>query len=111
MTWKLNGVRIYVEDDSGWIPTPRKGLINILNSTNTIVHQAGREAHTRSLTFVIFSGYYASILPITALGTVTLEDDSATETDVTVLDMKPERLYDYLDRKIHRVKVELMEIS
>ena len=111
MTWRLNGVRIYVEDDSGWVPTPRKGLINILNSNNTIVHQAGREAHTRSLSFVVFSGYYASILPITAMGTVTLEDDSGTETDITVLDMKSERLYDYHDRKVHKVKIELMEIS
>lgn len=111
MTWRLNSVRIYVEDDSGWNPTPRKGLINILNSNNTIVHQAGREAHKRSISFVVFSGYYNSILPITAMGTVVFEDDAGTQTNVTVLSMSAERLYDYHDRKIHRVKVELMEIS
>lgn len=110
MTWRLNSVRIYVEDDSGWIPTPRKGLINILDSTTTNVHMAGREAHKRSITCVVFSGFYANILPVAALGTVTFEDDAGAETDVTVLDMAPERLYDFHDKKVHRVKIELMEV-
>jgi hypothetical protein len=109
MTWRLNGVRIYVEDDSGWQPNPRKGEINLLDTEYTIVHHAGRESHRRELGFVVFSGYYENILPLANMDSISLEDDEGATTDVTVISLTPERLYDYLDRNIHRVKVELLQ--
>ena len=111
MTWQLNGVRIYVESDSGWKPTARKGVIELLDTTSSILQTAGRQSHRRDLQFVVFSGYSTSILPIATLGTVTLVDNFGTSTSVSVMNMSPERLYDYNNRDIHRVKVELMEID
>jgi hypothetical protein len=109
MTWKLDGVRIYVEEDSGWKSTARKGEINLLNTNYTIVHTLGRESYRRELQFVVFSGYYESILPIEAKSSVVFEDDDGVTTNVTVINMEPERLYSFHDRKIHRVRVELMQ--
>ena len=111
MTWKLGGIRIYVENDSGWKPTPRKATIELLDTMYSILQTSGRESHRRDLQFVVFSGFTNSILPLISEDSITLEDDEAVETDVTILDMSTERLYDYLNRKIHRVKVELLVID
>ena len=111
MTWKLGGIRIYVEDDSGWKPTLRKDTINLLDTTSSILQTAGRESHRRDLQFVVFSGFANNILPLADDITVLFEDDDDLETTVSIMSMSPERLYDYNDRKVHRVKVELMEID
>ena len=106
--WKLNDVIVYVEDDSGWKPTPRKGMINLLDTDYTIIHTAGRESHQRDLTFVVFSGFTTSILPLADDASVNLLDDEGNTTAVTILDLQPERLYDYHDRKVHRVKISVI---
>lgn len=111
MTWKLSGIRIYVENDSGWKPIPRKATINLLDTTSSILQTAGRESHRRELQFVVFSGFANNILPLASENSVTLEDDDDVETTVSILNMSPERLYDYHDREVHRIKVELLEID
>ena len=108
MTWKLGGVRIYVEEDSGWKPTPRKATIELIDTVYSIIQTAGRQSHRRDLQFVVFSGYAASILPLAVEDTITLEDDDGNETDITIMNLTPTRLYDYNGRLIHRVKVELL---
>ena len=111
MTWKLNGTRVYVEKDSGWISQARKGTIELIDTNSSILQTGGRQSYRRNLQFVVFTGYYNDIVPLEASGTITLEDDWGTVTNVSIMNMSPERLYDYLGRDIHRVKVELMEID
>lgn len=91
MAWYLDGHRIYVEKDSGWAHAPRIGEINILDSSQTIIHTAGRPSYTRDIVFVIFSGYHASILPITDGALVS---DQGAEGDVVVKGCDAERLQD-----------------
>lgn len=109
MSWYLDSIRIYVEDDSGWIPQPRKGEIDLLDTNYTIIHTAGNRSYRRTITFVVFENYETSILPIAAKASVAFVDDSGTSTDVSVLSFSPERLYDYLGQKIFRVKAELIK--
>lgn len=111
MTWRLDGVRVYVEDDSGWKSTPRKGTIELLDTNYSILQTAGRASYRRDLQFVVFSGYAESILPMAALDSVTLEDDDGIETLISVMSLNPTRLYDYHDRLVHRVKAELMVVE
>ena len=91
MAWTLDAVRIYVEKDSGWAHDPRIGEINILDSSQTIIHTAGRPSYTRDITFVVFSGYHASIIPITDGALVS---DQGAEGDVIVKSCSAERLQD-----------------
>ena len=91
MAWTLDGVRIYVEKDSGWEHSPRLGEINILDSNQTIIHDAGRPSYTRNITFVVFSGYHDNILPITDGALVS---DQGAEGDVVVKNCSAERLQD-----------------
>lgn len=91
MAWFLDGVRVYVEKDSGWDHDPRIGEINILDSSQTIIHTAGRPSYTRDIVFVVFSGYHASILPITGGALVS---DQGAEGDVIVKSCGAERLQD-----------------
>lgn len=91
MAWTLDGVRIYVEKDSGWDHAPRIGEINILDSSQTIIHTAGRPSYTRDIVFVVFSGYHASVLPITDGALVS---DQGAEGDVVVKSCSAERLQD-----------------
>jgi hypothetical protein len=112
MTWKLGGVRIYVEEDSGWKSEPRRGTIDLLDTDYTIIHDAGTRSLQRDITFVVFSGYYNDIMPLVASGTILFEDDDGTTTNVAIMnDLSPTRLYDYFDRKIHRVKASLMKVD
>ena len=91
MAWFLDGHRVYVEKDSGWAHDPRIGEVNILDSNQTIIHTAGRPSYTRDITFVVFSGYHANILPITDGALVS---DQGAEGDVVVKSMSAERLQD-----------------
>ena len=111
MTWKLNGIRVYVEDDSGWNSTPRKGTIELLDTSYSIIQTAGRESYKRELSFVVFSGYVANILPLAVEDSITLEDDDGVITNVSIMGLNATRLYDYDDRKVHRVKLDLLVID
>ena len=112
MDWKLGGVRIYVEEDSGWRSEPRRGTIDLLDTSSTIIHNAGTRSLQRDITFVVFSGYYASIMPLVAETSVVFEDDEGATANVVIMDdLSPSRLYDYFDRKIHRVKTKLMKVD
>lgn len=91
MAWTLDGHRIFVEKDSGWDHAPRIGEINVLDSSQTIIHTAGRPSYTRDITFVVFSGYHATILPITGGALVS---DQGAEGDVIVKSCGAERLQD-----------------
>lgn len=108
MPWTIGSVRIYVEKDSGWETTPRLSEINVLDSTQTIFHDAGRPSYTRSLQFVVFSGYFANILPL-ADGTLQpLTSDYGAEGDVMIRDLKPTRLQDIgRATRVHRVQMEV----
>lgn len=106
MSWYLDGQRIYVEKDSGWAHNPRLGEINVLDSTQTIIHTAGRPSYTRQLTFVVFSGYHDNILPITD---GILLSDQGNEGEVIVKSMKGERLMDISrTTAVFRCTVELI---
>lgn len=108
MTYKINNTRIYVEKDSGWQYKPRKGTVELLDTNYSIIHTAGRPSYSRSITFVVFSGYANDILPIANMTSVNFEDSAGTVTAVSVMDFKPEKLYDYFNRDIYRVSMELL---
>jgi len=111
MTWHLNSVRIYVEEDSGWNAEPRKGTIELLDTNYSIIHDAGRPSYERDLTFVIFSGYAADILPLLTSGIVVLTDDEANETNVSIMTAPATRLYDFEGRIIFRVNANLKVVD
>jgi len=93
MAWYINGKRIYVEEDTGWKVTSRLSEIDVLDSTKTIFHYAGHPSYTRSLTFVVFSGYYADILSLPLGEGVTLISDLGSES-VIIKSIEPKRLRD-----------------
>lgn len=116
--WYLGGYRIYVEKDSGWQTTPRLGEINVLDSQQTLLHDAGRPSYIRSLTFVVFSGYHESIIPLAnntvhSDGLLLLSDQHPAapgEGYVYVKTMKADRLYDRSRlTAVYRVTVELIQ--
>lgn len=109
--WKLNNARIYVEKDSGWYCTPRKGTVELLDTSSSILHTAGRPSYRRDLSFVVFSGFASTILPLVSQDSITLEDDLGTSTTVSILDFKPERLYDYKLREIHRCNITVLQVD
>lgn len=109
MTHKINNVRIYVEKDSGWQYRPRKGTVELLDTDYSIIHTAGRPSYSRSITFVVFSGYATDILPVANMTSVNYEDIEGTVTAVSVMDFKSEKLYDYFGRDIYRVSMELLK--
>lgn len=91
--WHLDDIRIYVEKDSGWKVDPRRGKIDVLDSTQTIVHCAGRPGYTRSIQFVVFSGYFNQILPMAELCSgVELCSDIGIQGYIIVDSFNPERL-------------------
>ena len=111
MSFFLNGVRIYVEEDSSWKTEPRKGTIELLDTEYSIIHTAGRPSYDREITFVVFSGYLASILPTLTIASVNFTDDTPTTTAVTVMKLSPTRLYDYQGREVFRVSATLKEVD
>jgi len=111
MAWYLNGVRIYVEEDSYWQAEPRKGTIELLDTNSSIIHTAGRPSYDREITFVVFSGYGTNILPTLTESSVVFKDDSDTSTNVSVFKLNPTRLYDYEGREIFRVNASLKVVD
>lgn len=113
--YKLNDKRIYVEKDSGWNVEPRKGTVELLDTDYSILHTAGRKSMTRNITFVVFSGYYSSIVPLVDDSTVTFEDGDGTDWTVTIIKNNPERLYNYRDSfdgtEVYRVSMDLMRVE
>lgn len=109
--WKLNNVRIYVEKDSGWYCTPRKGTVELLDTNSSILHTAGRPSFRRDITFVFFGDIDTNILPMIAANTVSLEDDAGSVTTVSIMDFKSERLYDFKLRKIYRCNISLLQVD
>lgn len=110
MSWTLDGHRIYVEKDSGWYYTPRKGTVELLDTDYSILHTAGNPSYRRDLTFVVFENFETDILPLAAEATVTLIDDTSTSSNVSILEFKSERLYDYKLRKIYRVNITVIQV-
>lgn len=112
--WKLGGIRIYVEEDTGWQVEPRKGTVELLDTNYSIVHTAGRKSMMRDITFVVFSGYYSDIVPLIDDTTTTFEDYDGTVDTVTIMG-KPSatRIYNYRDStdgtKVFRVKMNLLK--
>ncbi len=94
MAWYIDGKRVYVTSDTGWQVVPRQGDINILNSSQTIVHFAGRESYKRALVFVVFSGYAANILTLPVDSAVPLISDQGAEGDVVIRSIKSKRMTD-----------------
>ena len=113
MAWTLGGHRIYVEKDSGWIASPRVGEINVLDSSETIIHCAGRPSYTRNITFVVFSGYDVNIIPLAdtcSVSGVLLTSDQGNEGYVYIKTLKPERLLDTSRiTAVIRVNAELIQ--
>jgi len=112
MAWYLGGVRIYVEKDSDWQVDPRLGMIDVLDSSQTIVHHAGRPSYLRSLTFVVFSGYQENILPLATGSGIPLVSDQGAQGNVIVKNFKADRILD-ISRitPVYRVTTELIYSS
>lgn len=110
MPWTIEGVRIYVEEDTDWICVPRIGEINVLDSTETIIHRAGRPSYTRTIQFVVFSGYQANILPLCVASGITLVSDQGGQGDVWIKSAKAKRLLDTSRvTPVYRVTMELIK--
>lgn len=110
MAWTLGGERIYVEEDTGWVLTPRYGEIDILDSTQTILHYAGLPSKKRTITFVVFSGYHDNIIPLLDGTSKALVSDQGSEGNVYIKDVSAERLRDISrTTEVHRVTMELMK--
>ena len=60
----LAGVGIYIEQDSGWIPEPRYAEIDVLDSSETILHHLSTPSHRRVITATIWKspGSYATLV-------------------------------------------------
>jgi len=111
MTWYLNGVRIYVEEDSGFHAEPRKGTIELLDTEYSIIHTAGRPSYDREITFIVFSGYATSILPLLTEASIVFKDDADVETNVSLMKAPGTRLYDFSGREIFRVNALLKQVD
>ena len=110
MAWTLNGVRVYVEKDTDWQLTPRIGEVNVLDSNQTIIHCAGRPSYTRSLTFVVFSGYQANILTLPLCSGIPLVSDQGAQGDVIIKSLKADRLLDISrTTAVYRITCELIK--
>ncbi len=111
MAWYLGGVRIYVEEDSGLLRNRRQAMIEVIDSQSTIIHDSGRPSDRREITFVVFSGYEANVLPlINGSGHELISDQGSEGNWVIVGDPSPERLYAInYDTPVYRVTMELMK--
>jgi len=118
MAWYLGGCRVYVEKDTGWQSNPRMGEIEVLDSKETIIHNAGRPSYARTLVFVVFSGYHNNILPLAdnlvyPSGVILLSDQLPAgngEGKVHIKSLKAERLYDRSrTTAVFRVTSELIQ--
>lgn len=118
MAWYLGGERIYVEKDTGWTTNPRIGEVDVLDSKQTIIHNAGRPSHRRTIVFVVFSGYHDNILPLAdnlvyPSGVILLSDQNPAgvgEGKVHIKSMKGERLLDISrTTAVYRVTSELIQ--
>lgn len=114
MAWTLGGIRIYTEKDTGWQAEPRIGEIDVLDSNETILHCAGRPSYRRTITFVVFSGYHANIIPLASClvysGGVALISDQGAEGLVQIKSLKADRLFDTSrTTPVFRVTCELIQ--
>jgi len=110
MAWTLDGVRIFVEKDTDWQTEPRLGENDVLDSTQTQLHYAGRPSYRRTLTFVVFSGYQANILPLADGVVKALVSDISAQGDVVVMSFKADRILDTSrDTAVYRVTAELVK--
>jgi len=109
--WFIESVRIYVEEDSGLLTTPRIGKIDVLDSNQTILHHAGRPSYTRTLTFVVFSGYHAAVLPLADGAAKTLTSyDETNEGDYIITSLKGKRLQDISrTTRVFRITMDLVK--
>jgi len=111
MAWTLGGVRIYVEEDTGWLRSRRQAKIEVLDSNKTIVHDAGRPSDRREITFVMFSGYENSVLPLLSGSGVELVSDQGSQGNVIIMGEPSTtrlRAINY-DTPVYRVTMELMK--
>lgn len=111
MAWYYGGVRIYVEEDTGAKRSRRQAMIEILDSASTIIHDSGRPSDRRELTFVVFSGYDANILPLcNGSGHELISDEGSLGNWVIVGEPSPNRVraINYAT-PVHRVTMELMK--
>lgn len=110
MAWYLDGKRIYVEKDSGWIAERRSAFIEPLDSTQTTIHDSGRPSYRRTLQFVVFSGFHENILPLADGTYKPLLSDQGNEGNVYINTFEPERLHDISrETAVFRVTTELIK--
>jgi len=110
MAWTINGVTIHVEEDSDWKWTPRIGEINVLDSTQTLIHHAGRPSYTRTLQFVVFSGYQENILTLPSGQVVPLVSDLGAQGNVTIKSVSAKRLLDISrNTGVYRCTMEIIK--
>ncbi len=110
MAWYLDGTRIYVEEDTGWIPKVRLGELNILDSTQTVIHKIGVGSYTRTLQFVVFDAYKVWLLDNALLTTVPLISDQGAEGNVEIKSISADRIQalNYAG-PVSRITVELVK--
>jgi len=112
MAWTLDGQRIYVEKDTGWQLQPRIGEIDVLDSTETLYHYAGKPSPTRTLVFVVLSGYHTNIYPLADGTGKALVSDQGAEGSVIIKNIKADRLQDIKRADaVFRVTTELKKVG
>lgn len=108
MAWTIAGKRIFVEKDTGWQTQPRQGKIDVLDSNQTIIHGAGRPSYTRTLVFIVFSGYEADILPLADNTAKALISDQGAQGDVIITNLRGDRLQDIKrTTPVYRITMEI----
>jgi len=111
MAWTYGGVRIYVEEDTGILRGRRQARIEVLDSTQTAVHDAGRPSDRRELTFVMFSGYENNFLPLANGSGHALVSDEGSQGNWIIMGepgANRVRALNY-DTSVYRVTMELMK--
>ncbi len=109
----LADVTIYIEQDSGWIATPRYALLDILDSTETTTHFLSSPSNRRTITGTILSDtgdYDALVTAARNHVSVTLTTDIDSGT-VYILSVGANRIQNIGAVDVHRFTAELMETS
>ena len=109
----LAGVTIHLEQDTGWIATPKYALLDPLDSTATTVHYISSPSNRRNVSGTIRSdeGNYDTIVTAARAHTsVSLVTDVDTAT-VYILTVSAQRIQNVGATTYYRFSAELMETT
>jgi len=108
--WSFNGINIIVEKDSQDSPTARIGVLDVLGSTEPLIHFGGLEQYHRELQLVMYDGYDTLLAPLIDSGYYTLISDQGNEGRYAILSARPQQLQALnYDTVVHRVTLNLLK--